>query len=73
MNILEQNWVWKKIDTRSAQLADDSIISVDVVSPLEVRFANRKTISDAMVMPGETEVFWGLFLWKQCLPDYLIV
>ena len=49
----------EKIDLRSAQLADGSILNVDVVSPVEVQFANRKTICDAMVMPGEAEVLLG--------------
>lgn len=46
-------------DKQSAQLADGQIISLEVVGPVEVRFANRRTICEAVVLPGENEVLLG--------------
>lgn len=48
-----------QIETRSAQLADDKIVQLPVVGPVEVRFANRRTSVDALVLPGETEPLLG--------------
>lgn len=47
------------IDKRTAQLADGSLIDLDIVGPLEVRFANRMAMCNAMVLDGETEVLLG--------------
>lgn len=48
-----------QIETRTALLADDSLVEVPVVGPVEVRFANRRTSVDAMVLPGDTEPLLG--------------
>jgi clan AA aspartic protease len=48
-----------KVDEQQAELADGSVITVDVVGPIEVRFQNRKAITVAMVIPGEVEVLLG--------------
>jgi clan AA aspartic protease len=49
----------QKVDEQQAELADGSLIAVDVVGPVEVRFMNRKAITAAMVVPQETEVLLG--------------
>lgn len=49
----------QQIDTRSAQLADGTLIQVEVVGPVEVRFANRRSSVDAMVLPGDAEPLLG--------------
>src|SRR5205085_11045994 len=41
----------QKVDERSAQLADGTVLNLDVVGPVEVRFANRRSSVDAMVLP----------------------
>ncbi len=41
------------------ELADGSTIEVEIVGPLEVRFANRDTTARAMVLPGNAEVLLG--------------
>lgn len=46
-------------DTRSAQLANGKVAVVDVVGPIEVRFKNRFSICNAMVLPGDQEVLLG--------------
>lgn len=48
-----------KIEQQQAELADGSIITVDLVGPVEVRFENRVTITTAMVIPGEAEALLG--------------
>jgi clan AA aspartic protease len=47
------------IDTRTAQLADGSLISLDIVGPIEVRFENRMAMCSAMVLAGDAEVLLG--------------
>ena len=50
------------MERRKANLADGSIIECDVVSSVEVRFKNRRTICNAMVMRGDNEPLLG------CIP-----
>jgi clan AA aspartic protease len=47
--------------TRSieAELADGSSAAYEVVGPVEVRFANRATSVEALVVPGATKVLLG--------------
>ena len=47
------------IKRKLGQLADGSVQEFDVVGPIEVRFENRETTVDAMVMPGNAEVLLG--------------
>ncbi len=47
------------IEKQMSQLADDSLLEVEVVGPVEVRFENRRTTCDAIVMPGEAQVLLG--------------
>ena len=48
-----------KVDEQEAELADGTVISLEVVGPVEVRFENRKAIVSAMVVPGEVEILLG--------------
>lgn len=47
------------IQKQISQLADDTLIEVDIVGPIEVRFENRLTTCNAVVLPGEAEVLLG--------------
>lgn len=47
------------IDKRTGQLADGSVIELDIVGPIEVRFENRMAMCNAMVLPGDTEMLLG--------------
>jgi clan AA aspartic protease len=47
------------IEKKLAEMADGTIREFDIVGPIEVRFQNRKTTVDAMVMNGNTEVLLG--------------
>jgi clan AA aspartic protease len=49
----------KTKSTRTAQLADGQEIEIDIVGPIEVRFANRDCSVNAMVLPGATEPLLG--------------
>jgi clan AA aspartic protease len=48
-----------KVDEMQAELADGSVIQLDVVGPVEVRFQNRRTIVNAMVLPDNSDVLLG--------------
>jgi clan AA aspartic protease len=49
----------RKRGEMQAELADGSVVSLEIVGPVEVRFQNRQTIVSAMVLPDEGEVFLG--------------
>lgn len=44
---------------RKAQMADSRIVEYDVVGPIEVRFKNRDTVCNALVLPGDSEPLLG--------------
>ncbi len=46
-------------ETRKAQLADGSVREYNVVGPIEVKFKNRRSSVDAMVLPGDSEPLLG--------------
>lgn len=47
------------MEKRMGQLANGEIIECDVVSQVELRFKNRRTICNAMVLPADSEVLIG--------------
>lgn len=47
------------IEKQFVTLADETLIEIDVVGPIEVRFENRRTTVDAIVLPGDAEVLLG--------------
>ncbi|WP_249065893.1 clan AA aspartic protease [Argonema antarcticum] len=49
----------RKVDEQQAELADGTVINMDVVGPIEIRFENRRAIADALVLSGEVEVLLG--------------
>ena len=46
-------------EKRKAQMANGSIEEYDVVGPLEVKFKNRRTTCNALVLPGGSEPLFG--------------
>ena len=48
------------IDKDLAELADGTLVSVDIVGPVDVRFQNRRVTADAMVLPDATEILLGV-------------
>ena len=49
----------KTRDRRPSQLADGTVVEYNVVGPIEVRFKNRYSTTNAMVLPGDQEVLPG--------------
>jgi clan AA aspartic protease len=49
----------EKTGEEQAVLADNSRILVEIAGPVEVRFKNRRTVVEALVMPGNTEPLLG--------------
>lgn len=47
------------VEKRKAQMADGSIVEYDVVSPVEIKFKNRRSSGSAMVLPGDSEPLLG--------------
>jgi clan AA aspartic protease len=49
----------RRIDEIEAELADGSSRTLEVVGPVEVRFENRRTLVEALVVPDSTQVLLG--------------
>ncbi len=47
------------VEKRKVQLANSHIAEYDVVSQVELRFANRRTLCNAIVLPGDSEPLLG--------------
>lgn len=53
------------IEKRKVQLADSRVVEYDVVGPVTIKFANRKTVCSAFVLPGEAYHCWVQYQWKK--------
>ena len=49
------------IERRTVKMADETLLDVDIVGPIEVRFENRRIRVDAVVLPGTSEVLLGAY------------
>jgi clan AA aspartic protease len=47
------------LDEQEAELADGTLRKVEIVGPVEIRFENRITSVNAVVLPSNTEVLLG--------------
>ncbi len=47
------------VEKRKVQLANSQIAEYDVVAPVELRFKNRRTSCNAIVLPGDSEPLLG--------------
>jgi len=47
------------IEKRKAEMANGSIEEFNVVGPVNMRFKNRKTVCNALVLPGSSEPLMG--------------
>jgi clan AA aspartic protease len=50
----------RKVDEQMAELADGQKRKLEVCGPVEIRFENRRTTVDAIVLPGDSEVLLGV-------------
>ena len=46
---------------QTVRLADETLLEVEIVGPVEVRFEERSTISTAVVLPTTSEVLLGAY------------
>jgi len=42
-------------------MADETLMELDVVGPIELRFENKTTIVEAVILPGTSEVLLGAY------------
>ena len=47
------------VEKYPAILADGSVMQFDLVTPVEIRFSNRRATVDALVLPGDAEPLLG--------------
>ncbi len=47
------------VEKRKVQLANSQIVEYDVVSQVELKFKNRRTMCNAIVLPGDSEPLLG--------------
>lgn len=47
------------VGTKRVELADGTISTFDMVAPIELKFCNRQTFCEAIVLPGNTEPLLG--------------
>ena len=56
---IQEQMQFPVVEKRKAQLANSEIVECDVVSMVELRFKNRRTMCNAMVLPGDSEPLLG--------------
>ena len=49
------------VERRTVKMADETLLDVDVVGPIEVRFENKRTLAEAVVLPETSEVLLGAY------------
>ena len=49
---------------RKAQMSNGNVEEYDVVGPIEVKFKNRRTVCNAMVLSGDNEPLLGAILME---------
>ncbi len=47
------------VERITAELANGTQVELEVVGPVEIRFKTRRTVCNAAVLPGDTEVLLG--------------
>lgn len=57
---IQQQMQFPVVEKRKGQLANGQIEEFDVVSSVELRFKNRRTICNAMVLPSDSEILLGV-------------
>jgi clan AA aspartic protease len=53
------------IEKRKVQLAGGQVVEYDVVGPIDVRFANRRAVCSAFVLPGDSESLLGAIAMEE--------
>src|SRR5262245_47025983 len=58
-NEIKERLNLRVLDKRLVKLADETLLEVDMVGPVEVRFQNRSTTVRALVLPTTEDVLLG--------------
>ncbi len=56
---LSKQLALRHVDEVDTELANGALMRADVVGPVEVRFQNRKTVVNAVVVEADTDVLLG--------------
>ncbi|NJN20126.1 MAG: retroviral-like aspartic protease [Leptolyngbya sp. RL_3_1] len=56
---LSKQLALRHVDEVDTELANGTLMRADVVGPVEVRFQNRKTVVNAVVVEADTDVLLG--------------
>jgi clan AA aspartic protease len=56
---IQEQWQLPIVEKGIMQLANGRIEEYDIVSKVELRFKNRRTMCNAVVLPGDTEPLLG--------------
>jgi clan AA aspartic protease len=56
---LSKQLALRKVNEVETELANGALMQADVVGPVEVRFQNRKTVVNAVVVEADTDVLLG--------------
>ena len=49
------------VERRRVKMADETLLDVDIVGPIEIRFKNKRTLAEAVVLPDTSEVLLGAY------------
>jgi clan AA aspartic protease len=58
---VQQRLNLRVIGKQTVKLADETLLEVDIVGPVAIRFEDRSTITTAIVLPATSEVLLGAY------------
>ena len=58
---IQQRLNLRVVGKQPVKLADETVVEVDIVGPVAIRFEERTAITTAIVLPGSSEVLLGAY------------
>ena len=58
---VQQQLNLRVVGKQTVRLADETLVEVDIVGPVAIRFEDRRTIMTAIVLPATSEVLLGAY------------
>ena len=58
---VQQRLNLRVVGKQTVKLADETLLEVDIVGPVAIRFEDRRAITTAIVLPGTSEVLLGAY------------
>ena len=58
---IQQRLNLRVVGKQAVKLADETLLEVNVVGPVAIRFEGRRLVTDAIVLPGTSEVLLGAY------------